>query len=226
MGIGDRTEDPAAGSPRAPLTFAVFDREIVGVWLPAPSAAKALLRVLAGIEPPNAGQVRLRDGCRVALARPPDLPDVLETSADLVLLDATSDDLTLDAWVRLATERERGIAAVVATTSPTHAYRCDRVVLAAWDPSALLSALESLASGLHDATRDLLRDATRPRRAAVLAMELQRGTRAARDLIAHARAIVRSADERLRLSELSATAAGAMLDERILEKLIAEAEAL
>jgi hypothetical protein len=212
---------------RHPLSFAAHDREIVGIWLPRHPAADVVPRIIAGEARPGSGGVRRRAGSVVSLVRADaSMAQAFRRTVDLVLVDATGRDVSTDTWVRLATERAQGTSIVVATRSAKDAYRCDRTVLAIWTLSELLAALDSLAEEQARATRDLLAGASPPRRVAVLAVDLVRGNRALRDLIDLGRRMARSQDDRLRLQELTARAAGVMLDDRILETLIAQAERL
>jgi hypothetical protein len=212
---------------RLPLSFAAYDGEIVGVWLPPHPAARLVAHVLAGTTRPGSGEVRHRPGSRLVLAHAgAPLERAFQPSVDGVLLDATDGDVSLDAWVRVATGRARGATVIVLTHSATDAYRCDRAVLAMWSASELLAALDSLVATMQGATSDLLAGASSPRRAALLAVELQRGNRAARDLIHLTRRMAPSQDDRLRLLDLAGRAAAVMLDERVLEKLIGEGDAL
>jgi hypothetical protein len=222
----DAGDASAAPSSRQPLSFAAHDGDIVGLWLPPHPAAALVPGAIVGDAWPGPGEIRRRTGCRVALAHPGSLDQAFRASADLVLLDATGREVGLDGWVRLATERERGASVIVVTHSAMDAYRCDRSVLAMWSLSELLSALDSLVGDMQEATRDLVAGTSPPRRAAVLAVELQRGNRALRDLIDLARRMARSQEDRLQLSELTGRAAGVTIDERVLEKLIAQAEGL
>jgi hypothetical protein len=223
----DTGEESTAARARHPLSFVAHDREIVGIWLPPHLAPADVARVVSGDAQPGAGEARRRAGSHMALVHPDaPLEKDLRPFVDLVLVDATGRELTLDTWVRLATERAHGASIVVLTHAVADAYRCDRVVLALWSISELLSALDSLVEEMQAATRDLIANTSPPRRAAVLAVELQRGNRAVRDLIDLARRLARVEEDRLRLQDLAGGAASLMLDERVLEKLIAEAEGL
>jgi hypothetical protein len=216
-----------AEQPFQPLSFTAYDREIVALWVADRSRALPLLRVIEGLDRPSGGLLRRRDGCRIASARlDGSLRRALASAADLVLVDAGGAELNLDDWRRLAVERERGVSVILLTTSAMDAYRCDRVALAMWSLPDLLSSLESLARDMHPRTRELVAGTSPPRRAAALAADLLRENRAARDLIAHAKRRAWSTVDRVRLAELSSQAAGAMLDERMLETFVAEAEAL
>jgi hypothetical protein len=220
--------DGATTSPR-PLSFAVYDREILGLWLPSESfpSRLQLQRVLAGHARPAGGVVRRRAGARLAIVRPDALQEApLKPPADLVILDAGGSELGLRAWMSIAVQRERGLAFVLLTTSPLQAYRCDRVSIASWTLPELERGLEALVENMRPATQELLGAATLPRRAAVLATELRRCNRAVRALTDQARREAGTWDERVRISELSARAAGVTLDERILEGMIEDAEKL
>jgi hypothetical protein len=188
-----------------------------------PSRVPPLLPVLSGRSPPRSGELRVRPGSRVDVRRAGDLRKTAVEDS-LVLVDCSEADLNLDAWLRLAVNRERGSSAMVLTSSPMQAYRSDRVALAMWSLHDLLSALEGLLGDMSRSTRDLLGGKLQHGPAMALMAELQRANRAARDLIGHARHLARSADDRLRLSDLAARFAGTMLDERVLEALIAEAQ--
>jgi hypothetical protein len=219
-------EAPIEPRARHPLSLVAHDREIVSIWLPRRPAMGAVARVLLGDAHPSAGEVRRRAGARVALVRADEsMERAFLPSVDLALVDATGRGLSLDTWVRLATERARGAGVVVLTHSVADAYRCDRAVLALWSISELLSALDSVVEAAQGATRDLLAGAA-PRRTGVLAVELQRASRAVRDLIDLARRMAHIEEDRLRLQVLAAAASGVLLDERVLEDLIAESERL
>jgi hypothetical protein len=201
----------------------VHRREIVGLWVPSHLSSGILAHVVAG-DAASRG-VRRRTEAHLALVRPDaSLSQALQRSVDVVLLDATEREVSLDAWARVAAGRAQGATVGVLTRSAADAYRCDRTVLAAWSFSELRFALGSLIEGMQAATRDLLAGAQPPRRATVLATMLQRTNRAVRDAIDLARQMARSEDERLDVQELAGRAAGAMVDERVLEKLLAEAE--
>jgi hypothetical protein len=227
-GITVEAGDPGANQAALPLSFKAAEREILGLWLPARAVASRLqlVRVIAGHAPPRDGEVRRRIGARIAVARLDGSLEQALKSADLVVLDADSGDMSLDEWMRLAVERELGASVIVVTTLVMQAYRCDRVVLALWSVPDVLSALDALATNMLGAARELLTEDRMPRRVAVLAADLLRGNRACRDLIGHAKRAAGDAEERLRVSELAARAAEAMLDDRILENLIAQAESL
>jgi hypothetical protein len=214
---------PGSACSLQPLSFEVYEREIIGLWVPVPSWVAPLLPVLSGRSPPRSGELRVRPGSRVDVRRAGDLPKTIVEDS-LVLVDCTEADLNLEAWLRLAVSRERGSSALVLTSSPMQAYRTDRVALAMWSLHDLLYALEGLLGDMSRSTRDLLGGQLQGGRAIALVAELQRANRAARDLMGQARHRARSADDRLRLSDLTARFAGTMLDERVLEALVAEAQ--
>jgi hypothetical protein len=220
------SNEPGRSSARSlPVSFAVHEREMLGVWVPEPVAAALLLRVVLGGAPLLSGELRRRAGARIAIARPDEpLGDAFAPDPGVLLVDAGGYEPSLETWRRLALAREQGASIVVVTASALQAYRCDQVALAMWSLPDLISALESLVSSVGRATYTLLGGACTPERSASLALDLERAHRAVRDGLERARRAVTEVEDRLRVADLAASAAAVMLDERLLERWIDEAE--
>jgi hypothetical protein len=221
----DLNEPGRSRAASLPVSFVVREGEMLGVWVPEPNAAASLLPVILGRVPSLSGELRLRPDTRTAIAGPNELlGGAFDPVAALLLVDASGSDPSLDTWMRLALERERGASIVVVTASAMQAYRCEQVALAMWSLPELLSALESLVGTIGRATHTLLGTACTPARSAALALDLERANRAVRDLLERARGAATAVEDRLRVSDLAAGAAAVMLDERLLERWIDEAE--
>jgi hypothetical protein len=150
--------------------------------------------------------------------------DALASRSDVVLIEdtavASNDRQVRDAWARIASERERGLAIVFATTHVEQAYRSDRVSFAMWDESRLVAGFRRLSDGMTSLVDDFLRvfEAGKGSPTAALALRLQRLNRAARDFDGEAR---RHAWARMRGA--AAELASRQVNDRVLEAAIRNA---
>jgi len=223
----------AGGEPLVgPISMTVGPGEIIGLLFAEGVPREALLRALAGLNPPCKGAVRFTGAPRIYLAFGGASTTVaFDDQPDLVvfdgLVDIESGRAGRDAWARIASERERGTAIVVATASVEQAYRSDRVTLAMWSSDdctrELLRLSRRMQSLLGDAMDGLGKASSDPIGSGRI-RELQRLTRASRHLLGEARSSVRSPNERLRVEEVAAELASVSLDDRILESLVARVD--
>jgi hypothetical protein len=189
------------------------------------------VRALAGIEPPRAGVVRFPRQTRVAIANDSEpLTVAFERGPDLVLVDGLIDHLSAhaerEAWVRIASERERGASVLLATTSADVAYRSDRVSLAMWNKEELYREIDRVRQRMHDLVRDVLdlMDA-RPRApGATRARELRRLRMAASALLSELQRLTRSGDDVLLTDTPAPPATSDELSDRALDALIESGE--
>lgn len=215
--------------PLGPLSLTVDRGEIIGLLFAEGVPRQAFLRALAGVHPPCKGTVRFRGAPRVALVDPGAWGmDALDERADIVVFDGLIDidngRTQGDAWTRLAAERERGTAIVVATGCVDQAYRTDRVALAMWrldDFARELSRLSRRMNSLVEGALEVLAEPATARTRSGGLSELQRLTGASRHLLGEARSHVRSSEDRLRLEEIAAELASVSLDDRVFESLLA-----
>jgi ABC-type cobalamin/Fe3+-siderophores transport system ATPase subunit len=214
-----------------PISLTVGRGEIVGLLFAEGVPHEALLRTLAGLNPPRRGAVRFNGAPRVSLAVGAESTiDAFNDRPDLVVFDGLVDiegRAERDAWTRIASERERGTAIVVATVSVEQAYRSDRVALAMWGSVDFTRELRRLALRMHDLITEAMDglsmtsiDHIRTRRIG----ELQRLTHASRHLLGEARSCMRSPDDLVRVEEAAAELASVSLDDRVLESLVAKAD--
>jgi hypothetical protein len=220
--------DMAVGSPpSAPLSLRVAQGEIVGLLFPLARPRTPVLRALAGLEAPFAGEVRFPCRARVRVAATArELSNALSAQPDLVLLDVANATADHDTWARLASERALGTSFVVATSSLDQACRGDRVSLASWSVYELARTLTELLDQMAVQTRDFLAVHAQghARRSGALAADLRRlkiGSHALlREMRRHARAGAETATWHAavwRFAHIS-------LDDRVLDDAIADAQ--
>lgn len=206
------------------VSFDLHRGELVALFCPAGSARAPLLRTIAGLDRPRSGAV-LRFGAPDVqlvendhLAANDPWPD-----ADVLLVDA-QDVLPREAWVRLATARALGKAAVIATSAPENAYRCDRIAPALWHKEQVQRALSSLSGRMRESVARVhalldLRRAGERLDAAAFSLELRCVNAAARDLLAEAKRLSASQRELVDILKMSADIASVRLADRILDSL-------
>jgi hypothetical protein len=209
-----------------PLSFSVGTGEIVGLLLPLTTPRCPLLRVLAGLDAPTAGEVRLGSGrvCVVTTSR--GLSEALAAQPDLVLFDAGDGAGNRDTWARLAAERALGTSFVIATSSLDQACRSDRVSLASWDGYQLRRTLTELSSQLALETQELVGALAEGRvpRTGALAADLRRLKIGSRALLAEMGRCARARDETTAWYAAARRLETVSLDDRMLEALIADVQ--
>jgi len=221
--------DLVVGEPEStpPLSLQVGNAEIVGLLFPEARPRAPLLRALAGFDAPRSGHLHTPQRRRIVLASTGEtLSAALSPEADLVVLDADARTTDRNTWARIASERALGTSFVVGTSSIDHAYRSDRVCLAEWDVLALSNAVTALARRMTSQVQEFLTVLGEYRHGGgpVLAAELLRSNRAARDLMAEMQRLSRSSEERSDLQRTAADLAAVAVDERVLHSVIADAE--
>lgn len=221
--------DLVVGEPASspPLSLQVANAEIVGLLFPEARPRAPLLRTLAGFDAPRAGRLRVPERRRVVLASTGDtLSAALSSEPDVVVLDAEERTTDRNTWARIASERALGTSFVVATSSVDQAYRSDRVCLAGWDPLALSKAVSEIAHRMTSDVQEFLAvlGEYRHRGGPVLAAELLRLNRAARDLVAEMRRLSRSHEERWEIQRTAADLAAVAVNDSVLQSVIAEGE--
>lgn len=213
-------------APSGPLSLAVDAGEIVSLLFPSSRPRTPVLRALAGVDAPSAGEVRFPRPGRVVLAtQGMSLSDVLASRPDLVLVDAANDALDRRAWARIAAERAGGTSFIIATASVDEAYRADRVSLVAWELAELTRAIQELARRMNSDVQEFLAvlEESQHGRTAPLASELRRLNAGARALLAEMRRRAHAVEDRLALQNAAAQVAVASVDENVLETVIAQA---
>jgi hypothetical protein len=185
--------------------------EIVALLFAKDAPRTPLLRALAGRDRPRSGVVRFAEALHIALVSPESArAEAFVTRPDVVVLDGLGevhDNVTeRDAWIRLAAERERGTAIVLATTVVEHAYRGDRVTLAMWtaeDFTRELLRLSARMQQLVDEALELLGTPCPSSERWDRVRELERLTRASCDLLHQARFQAKTKQEQKRLSDVA-----------------------
>jgi hypothetical protein len=219
--------DLVAGEASEPLSLAVGPGEIVGLLFPAARPRMSSLRVLAGLETPSRGEVRIRAPGSVAIALPGrPLAEALASRPELVLLDAANDVVDRNTWALLASERAVGTSFVVATSRIEQAYRSDRVALAWWEMSDLVRATTDLAREMTSQVQEflaVLEEARSRSRSAALAAELRRLNAGAHALLAESRRRVRAKQEGLSVQVAAEQIAAASVNDHVLDAVIADA---
>ncbi len=216
--------DPASSPP---LSLQVANAEIVGLLFPEGRPRAPLLRALAGFDAPRAGQLRTPQRRRVVLASTGDPLSAAQSSEpDIVVLDVDERTADRNTWARIASERALGTSFVVGTSSLDHAYRSDRVCLAEWDRLALTKAFAALARRMTSEVQEFLAvlGEYEHRGGSLLAADLLRLNRAARDLVAEMRRLSRSREERSDLQRSAADLAAVTIDEKVLHSVVADEE--
>ena len=221
--------DLVVGEPASspPLSLQVGNAEIVGLLFPEGRPRAPLLRALAGFDAPKRGHLRTLQRRRIVLASTGEtFSAALSSEPDVVVLDADERTTDRNTWVRIASERALGTSFVVGTSSVDHAYRTDRVCLAGWDVLALSDAISALARRMTSEVQEFLTvlGEYQHRGGPILAAELLRLNRAARDLIAEMRRLSCSRGERAALQGMAADLAAVAVDEKVLHSVIADAE--
>jgi hypothetical protein len=222
--------DLVVGEPPSPsVSLSVRRGEILGLLFPPRRPRMPLLRALTGVEPSRSGSV-LHPGKvpHVALVGSRSLSDAFESQPDLLLVDGTF-DAALEPepegrafWARLAAERECGTAIILATESEEQAYRSDRVTLAMWDGLDVTKALEGLSRRMHRLTIEFLRLIERSEvvPTAMVAVILRRLNRAAKDLLAEGRRLIRDSEQVVEMARLASDLAADSVDDSVLETMI------
>jgi hypothetical protein len=232
MGAILAADSLVVGDPTSRPVSLTLDRgEILGLLFVEGRPRTSVLRALAGLDAPRGGVVHGTGAPRVVLVSPgTSRAPEFSAQPDVVVLDGLADvdhgRGEHDAWARLAGERERGTAIVVATTSVEQAYRSDRVTLAQWNPIDLDRELWRLLRCIRGLVADSLelfaRPAYAPGRSSV--SDLWRLTRAARHLLVEARSLASNRDEKRHVEEVGAELAGVSLDDNVLESLVSKIE--
>lgn len=230
MGAILAADSLVVGDPTSRPVSLTLDRgEILGLLFVEGRPRTSVLRALAGLDAPHGGVVQ--GGPRVVLVSPgTSRAPEFSSQPDVVVLDGLVDVDERrgehDAWARLAAERERGTAIVVATASVEQAYRSDRVTLAQWNPTDLDRELWRLLRRMRALVADSLELLARPTYAQSRSSvsDLWRLTRAARHLLVEARSLAYSRDEKRHVEEVGAELAGVSLEDDVLESLVSRIE--
>lgn len=216
--------------PSDPVSICLHDREIVAMLFPVGRCRGPLVRALAGVDPPRAGVVHLFDDARVVIANEASpLAAAFDLQPDLVLVDGLVDHLgphaEREAWVRMASERERGASVLLATASADVAYRCDRVSLAMWEKDELFREIDSVRHRMHGLVRDVLETADeRKAPGAYLAREIRRLSMAARALLAELRRFMSSREDLVQMHTAAVDVASELVSDHVLDALIADGD--
>jgi ABC-type branched-subunit amino acid transport system ATPase component len=213
--------------PSPPFSVGVAKGEIVGLLFPPGKPRTPILRVLAGLDAPVAGEVRFPCRGRIAISTAPQpLGTALSLQPDLVLFDAASDAADHNIWARLASERALGTSFVVATSSVDHACRGDRVSLASWDTYELTRAITELVRQMNSQTQEFLAvlGEAQHRRNGSLAADLRRLNVGSRALLAEMRRFAQADDEKVACQTAASRVAGVSLNDRVLDAAIGEAQ--
>jgi len=220
--------DLVVGDVRSPpFSLGVAASEIVGLLFPPARPRVSVLRVLAGLEAPVAGQVRFPGGGRVALATSSQqLHEALATHPHLVVYDTANDAPDRGLWALLASERALGTSFVVATASVDQACRSDRVSTVPWEMGEVTNAIAELVSQMSGQVHEFLGalGERQHRRSASLAVELRRLNVGARALLGEMERRARSEDELLAWHGAAAQVAGVSVSDRVLEAAVAEGQ--
>ena len=219
--------DLVVGDARSPpFSFGVAAGEIVGLLFPPTRPRAHVLRVLAGLEAPAAGEVRFPDRARVVLASSgQQLHELLSTQPDLVVYDA-ADAPDRSTWALLASERALGTSIVVATAIVDQACRTDRVSLVPWQMEELTRAITELVPRMAGQVHEFLGafGSRQHRRSGSIAAELRRLNVGARALLGEMERRARSEEELLAWHRAAAQVAGVSVSDRVLEAAIAEGQ--
>jgi hypothetical protein len=220
--------DLVVGDARSPpFSLGVAAGEIVGLLFPPTRPRAHVLRVLAGLEAPVAGEVRFPGHARVVLASSgQQLPELLSTQPDLVVYDAADDAPDRSTWALLASERALGTSIVVATANLDQACRTDRVSLVPWQMEELTRAITELVCRMAGQVHEFLGALgdRQHRRTASLAAELRRLNVGARALLGEMERRACSEEELLAWHGAAAQVAGVSVSDRVLEAAIAEGQ--
>ncbi len=213
------------GAPSIPLSLGVGPGEIVGLLFPPDRPRMPVLRALAGLDSPVAGEVRVAGRRRILLAKPgQQLSAVLSSQPDLVLVDAANDVADRGTWALMASERALGTSFVVATASVEQACRSDRMSLASWERDELTRALQDLARQMTSQVQEFLAvlGEARHRGTGSKAADLRRLNAGARILLAEMRLRTRATGDEHAFHRAAAALSGASLSDRLLDSVIAE----